>query len=90
LFATNNSALASAAPGTAGTVSGSGFAPNSTIVKLTIGSTVVSFTTAPVTGATGSFSGGAFTVPSSMAAGTYTVTATDSSSNKGTAQLTVT
>jgi hypothetical protein len=89
LFATNNSALTSAAPGTAGTVSGTGFAPDSTIVKLTIGSTVVSFTTTPVTGSTGSFSGGAFTVPS-IAAGTYTVTATDASGNAGTAQLTVT
>jgi 5-hydroxyisourate hydrolase-like protein (transthyretin family) len=91
LFAASNGAvLTSAAPGTAATVSGSGFAPNSTIVKLTIGSKVVSFTAAPVTGASGSFSGGAFTIPSSMAAGTYTVTVTDSSSNSGTAQLTVT
>jgi hypothetical protein len=91
LFAASNGAvLTSAAPGTAATVSGSGFAPNSTIVKLTIGSTVVAFTTAPVTNSTGSFSGGAFTIPSSIAAGTYTVTATDSSNNAGTAQLTVT
>jgi 5-hydroxyisourate hydrolase-like protein (transthyretin family) len=90
LFATNDTPLSSAAPGTAATVSGSGFAPDSTIVKLTIGSKVVSFTTTPVTGSTGSFSGGAFTVPASMAAGVYTVTVTDASSNKGTAQLTVT
>jgi hypothetical protein len=89
LYASNGTALSSAAPGTAATVSGSGFAPNSTISKLTIGSTVVSFTTAPVTGATGSFTGGAFTVPA-IAAGTYTVTVTDASGNQGTAQLTVT
>jgi len=89
LFASNSTPMSSAAPGATGTVSGSGFAPNSTIVKLTIGTKVVSFSTAPVTGATGSFSGGAFTVPA-IAAGTYTVTATDASSNKGTAQLTVT
>ena len=89
LFASNDSALTSAAPGAAATVSGSGFAPSSTIVKLTIGSTTVPFTTTPVTGTTGSFSGGAFTVPS-IAAGTYTVTVTDASGNKGTAQLTVT
>jgi hypothetical protein len=89
LFASNDTALTSAAPGAAATVSGSGFAPSSTIVKLTIGSTTVPFTTTPVTGTTGSFSGGAFTVPA-IAAGTYTVTATDASGNKGTAQLTVT
>ncbi len=89
LFASNDTALTSAAPGAAATVSGSGFAPNSTIVKLTIGSTTVPFTTTPETGTTGSFSGGAFTVPA-IAAGTYTVTATDASGNKGTAQLTVT
>ena len=89
LFASNDSALTSAAPGASATVSGSGFAPSSTIVKLTIGSTKVPFTTTPVTGTTGSFSGGAFTVPA-IAAGTYTVTVTDASGNKGTAQLTVT
>jgi 5-hydroxyisourate hydrolase-like protein (transthyretin family) len=90
LVASNNEPLSSAAPGTAASVSGSGFAPNSTIVKLTIGTTAVAFTgSAPVTGSTGSFSGGAFTVPA-VSAGVYTVTITDASGNKGTAQLTVT
>jgi hypothetical protein len=81
--------VASIAPGAAASLSGSGFAPNSTIVKLTFGTTAVPFTTTPVTGSSGSFTGGTFTVPS-VAAGTYTVTATDAAGNKGTVQITVT
>jgi hypothetical protein len=66
------------APGSTLTLAGYGFASSSTVAKVKVGTTVVTTTPAsPGTTTTGSFSAVTFVVPS-LAAGTYTVTVTDS------------
>ena len=80
--------LASAAPGTAAELSGSGFDANSTIVKVTFGTHVVSFSPSPQAGPTGSFSDAAFTIPS-LAPGVYTVTAKDAAGHSGAVTFTI-
>jgi hypothetical protein len=80
--------LASAAPGTAAELSGSGFDANSTIVSVTFGTHVVSFSPSPQAGPTGSFSDAAFTIPS-LAPGVYTVTAKDAAGHSGTVIFTI-
>jgi hypothetical protein len=80
--------LATAAPGTAAELSGSGFDANSTIVSVTFGTHVVSFSPSPQAGSTGSFSDAAFTIPS-LAAGVYTVTAKDAAGHSGTVTFTI-
>jgi hypothetical protein len=86
---TSGQPLASGAPGTAVTLSGSGFAPSATIVKVTMGTHLIGLSPPAITNANGSFSGAAFTVPS-IAAGVYTVTVKDIDGNAATVQFTVT
>jgi hypothetical protein len=86
---TNGLPLPSGKPGTSATLSGSGFAPGTTIGKVTIGTHTIVFAPKPVTNANGAFSGAGFTIPS-IPAGVYTITVKDAAGDTGTAQFTVT
>jgi hypothetical protein len=88
---TSNQPITSAAPGATVDFAGAGFTASSTITSVKIKTTTVATTPAtPLVNAAGSVSGVSFVVPSGMAAGSYTVTVTDSSGKQGTAPLTVT
>jgi hypothetical protein len=87
--ATNGTPLAQASAGTSVLLNGSGFAANSTITKLTMGTTTIVLSPAPVTNSGGAFSGAQFTVPS-IAHGTYVLTAKDAAGNLATSTFTVT
>jgi hypothetical protein len=88
---TSSQPITSAAPGATVDLAGTGFAASSTITSVKIGSTTVATTPAtPLVTASGSLSGVSFVVPSSLSAGSYTVTVTDSSGKQGTAPLAVT
>jgi hypothetical protein len=81
--------FASAAPGTAAELSGSGFDADSTIASVTFGTHAVAFSPKPESGPTGSFSDAAFTIPS-VAPGVYTVTVKDAAGHSGTVPFTIT
>ena len=84
------SAIASVADGQTVFLSGSGFTPSSTISSVKVGTTAVTTTpAAPPTSSTGTFSGASFAVPSTLAAGTSTVTVTDAASHAATFPLNV-
>jgi hypothetical protein len=85
----NGQPLASAAPGTAAELSGSGFDANSTIGSVTFGTHVVAFSPTPESGPTGAFSAASFTIPA-LAAGVYTVTVKDAAGHSGTVTFTIT
>jgi hypothetical protein len=88
---TSNQPITSASPGATVDLAGSGFTASSTITSVKIKTTTVATTPAtPLVTASGSVSGVSFVVPSSLSAGSYTVTVTDSSGKQGTAPLTVT
>ncbi len=88
---TSSQPIDSAAPGSTVDFSGVGFVAVGTIKTVKIGTTTVTTSpAAPGLSPQGSFSGASFVVPSSMAAGNYTVTVTDSSGKKATAPLAVT
>lgn len=80
--------LTSGASGTAVTLSGRGFAPSATIVKVTMGTHLVGWSPPAIANANGSFSGAAFTVPA-LASGVYTITVKDLDGNAATVQFTV-
>ena len=86
---TNSLPLPSGPPGTSATLSGSGFAPGSTIAKVTIGTQTIVFTPKPVTDTNGTFSGAGFKIPS-IPVGVYTITVKDAAGDTGTAQFKVT
>jgi hypothetical protein len=85
----NGQPFASAAPGTAADLSGSGFDANSTIVSVTFGTHVVAFSPSPQAGPTGAFSDAPFTIPN-LTPGVYTVTVKDAAGHSGTVPFTIT
>lgn len=87
---TSDQPITSAAPGATVDLAGTGFTASSTITSVKVKSTTVATTpSTPLVTASGALSGVSFVLPSSLGAGSYTVTVTDSSGKQGTAPLTV-
>lgn len=80
---------APASPGATVTITGGGFAAKSSVSAFKLGTTALTTTpTKEGTDANGTFlSGVTFTVPTTVAAGNQTVSATDTAANKGTSTL---